>query len=153
VSGARLTDPGLTDTIDSSFVIYVALAVVGTLLMLLGMLGAVALPIGEVTDFVGSYAVVYGVISLFDYLSPSQFALLAYFTGGDPEGIPRWLYAGLIMGILSEAGGFILLYHAYVTPNRGAEPLELGASCILLGIGPEPLRYSLAFLKGYWVEG
>ena len=148
-----MTGHEVTDTPDTGFALYAAVTVVGGLIMLFGILGSAPLRVGQVLDFIGSYAVVYGVISLFDYLSPTRFAVLAYLAGGDPRRVPRWLYAGLIVGILAEVGGLVLLYHAEFAPSHGAEPLEDGVSCVLLGLGLEPLRYSGAFLHGYWWEG
>ena len=147
-----MADPESTDATDASAVFYLFLTFVGALITAISLLGVFPLRVDLLIVFAGSYVFAYGLIPFFGYLPPIRSTLRAYLTGGDPERIPRWVYAGLFTGIPAEAGGFILFYYAISTADLGAAALEMNAGAALFGIGIEPLRYSVAFLRGYWVE-
>ena len=147
-----MTAPGATDSTDTTAPLFVLLTVVGLFVWLMAFLVVTPLPIFLVMFVAGWYSFVAGVVWLFAHLSPSQSAILAYLTGGKPGDIPRWVYAGLVAGMLAEAGQLVLFYYVGLAPNRGSTVLEVGVWAILFTTGIEMLRYPVAFLRGYWSE-
>lgn len=128
------------------------LAVVGAFITLIAFLQVFSLPVDLVIVLVGSIAWIHGVFQLFARLSPSQSRVLAYFTGGNPEGIPRWVYAGLVVGILAFAGNVILYYYGFYLPYGSARDFEFYTAAVLFVLGGQTLWYPMVFLKGYWRE-
>jgi len=147
-----LTDLDSPEIADTSAAFCVILVFVGALITVISFLGIVSPPEDALIIFAGSYVIVYGALPFFALLFSSRPAVLAYLTDGDSQRIPRWVPMGLLAGILAEAGGLILAFYAISATSSGPTFEESASAAVLCGIGIEPLRYSVAFLKGYWAE-